>query len=256
MRITVLGSGTSQGVPVIACECDVCQSQNPKDYRRRCSILVEKEDTTLVIDTGPDFREQMLRAKVKDLDAVVFTHEHKDHVAGLDDIRAFNFRRKGEKMNIFATEQVQEALKREFAYVFADNKYPGVPEVALNTINADSFKVKDIVLTPIDVMHYKMPVKAFRIDNFAYVTDANFIAPEEMAKLQNLDVLIINALRKKEHLSHFNLKEAIALVEKLEPKMAYFTHISHLMGKHEDVEAELPDNISLSYDGLQFEVGG
>lgn len=254
MRITVLGSGTSQGVPVIACNCHVCQSEDPKDYRRRCSILVEQADTTLVIDTGPDFREQMLRAKVIDLDAVVFTHEHKDHVAGLDDIRAFNYRRKGEKMDVFATERVQEALKREFAYVFEENKYPGVPEVSLNTITSERFSVKNVQLMPIDLMHYKMPVKGFRINDFAYLTDANYIAPEEKEKLQNLDVLILNALRKEEHISHFNLSEAIELVKELNPKKAYFTHISHLMGKHKEVESELPENIKLSYDGLVLEL--
>lgn len=254
MRITVLGSGTSQGVPVIACNCQVCQSEDPKDYRRRCSILVEQADTTLVIDTGPDFREQMLRAKVVDLDAVVFTHEHKDHVAGLDDIRAFNYRRKGEKMDVFATERVQEALKREFAYVFEENKYPGVPEVSLNTITSQRFRVKNIQLMPIDLMHYKMPVKGFRINDFAYLTDANYIAPEEKEKLQNLDVLILNALRKEEHISHFNLSEAIELVKELNPQKAYFTHISHLMGKHKEVESELPENIKLSYDGLVLEL--
>ena len=254
MKITVLGSGTSQGVPVIACDCKVCQSKDPRDYRRRCAVLVEQGDTTLVIDTGPDFREQMLLAKVKDLDAVVFTHEHKDHVAGLDDIRAFNFRRKGEKMDVYATVQVQEALKREFAYVFAKNKYPGAPEVTLNTINSEPFSVKDIELIPIDVMHYKMPVKGFRIGNFAYVTDANYIAPKEKAKLQNLDVLILNALRKEEHISHFNLSEAIELVKELKPQKAYFTHISHLLGIHEEVESDLPENIHLAYDGLEIEL--
>lgn len=254
MRIRVLGSGTSQGVPVIACECDVCQSSNIKDYRRRVSLLIEKGDTTIVIDTGPDFREQMLLAQVKKLDAVVFTHEHKDHVAGLDDIRAFNFKMKGTAMNVYATERVQEALKREFSYVFEENKYPGVPEIALKTVDQNSFQIGAVELLPIDVMHYKLPVKAYRINNFAYVTDANFISEEEKQKLFDLDVLILTALRKEKHISHFNLEEAIELIEELKPKKAYLTHISHLMGKHEDVQQTLPDHIELAYDGLEIEL--
>ncbi len=250
MQVTVLGSGTSQGVPVIACDCEVCQSKDPKDYRRRCSILIEHGDTRFVIDTGPDFREQMLLAKVKDLDAVVFTHEHKDHVAGLDDIRAFNYRRKGEKMDIYASKQVQKALKREFSYVFAKNKYPGVPEIALNTIDSEAFWIKDLKVIPIDVMHYKLPVKGFRVNDFAYITDANYISEIEKAKLQNLDVLILNALRKEKHISHYNLEEAIALAKELKPKQTYFTHISHLMGTHNSVEKELDSNMNLAYDGL------
>lgn len=253
MIITVLGSGTSQGVPVIGCECYVCTSADTKDYRRRCSILVEKDNSTIVIDTGPDFREQMLRAKVMKLDAVVFTHEHKDHVAGLDDIRAFNFMNKGKEMEVFATERVQTALKREFEYVFAENKYPGVPEIHLNTINNEPFTVAGIQLEPINVMHYKLPVTCFRIDNFAYVTDANYIDEEEKKKLAGLDTLIINALRKETHISHFNLEEALELIEELKPKKAYLTHISHLMGRHTETEKELPSHVHIAYDGLIFE---
>ena len=250
MKITVLGSGTSQGVPVIACECPVCTSTNEKDYRRRCSILVEHNDSTIVIDTGPDFREQMLRAKVKKLDAVVFTHEHKDHVAGLDDIRAFNFLNNGKEMEVFASKRVQKALKREFEYVFAENKYPGVPEIHLNNIGDQEFKAGEILLLPINVMHYKLPVKCFRIKNFAYVTDANFIEDSEKQKLVGVEVLIINALRKEKHISHFNLEEALDLIRELNPKQAFLTHISHLMGKHDDVEKELPSNVRIAYDGM------
>jgi len=254
MKITVLGSGTSQGVPVIACDCEVCTSDDSRDNRLRCSILVETDETTVVIDTGPDFRTQMLNAKVKDLDAVVFTHEHKDHVAGLDDIRAFNFKRKGKEMDVYATTGVQEALKREFSYVFAENKYPGVPEINLKTIDNNDFRIGNISFKPIDVMHFKLPVKAFRIGNFAYVTDTNYIAEEEKEKLKNLDVLILTALRIKKHISHFNLEEAVSLIEELKPKKAYLTHISHLMGMHKKVQPTLPKNIELAYDGLQFEV--
>ena len=252
MKVTVLGSGTSQGVPVIACNCEVCQSSDEKDYRRRCAILIEKEGTVIVIDTGPDFREQMLRAKVQQLDAVVFTHEHKDHLAGLDDVRAFNFKQNGKAMDIYATASVQKALKREFAYVFSENKYPGVPEVRLIEVQDLMFSVGAIELQPIDVMHYNLPVKAYRIDDFAYVTDANFIAEEEKKKLQHLDVLIVTALRKQKHISHFNLAEAIELIEELKPRKAYLTHISHLMGKHKEVEKELPENVFLAYDGLEL----
>ena len=254
MLVTVLGSGTSQGVPVIACDCEVCQSSDEKDYRRRVSILIKKGATQIVIDTGPDFREQMLRAKVQYLDAVVFTHEHKDHVAGLDDIRAFNFKANGKAMDVYATPQVKTALKREFEYVFAKNKYPGTPEIYLKTITDQDFTVGEITLKPIDVMHYKLPVKAFRIDGFAYVTDANYISEKEKQKLLGLDVLILNSLRKEKHISHYNLEEAIELIQKLKPNKAYLTHISHLMGKHEEVQAELPEGIELAYDGLEINV--
>lgn len=254
MKITVLGSGTSQGVPVIACDCNVCQSSDPKDDRRRCSILIETENTQLVVDTGPDFRAQMLSAKVKRLNAVLFTHEHKDHVAGLDDIRAFNFKEGGKEMDVFATERVQVALKREFEYVFAENKYPGVPEINLKHFDKATFSIGDLTITPIDVMHYKLPVKAFRIDNFAYVTDANYIAEEEKQKLKGLDVLILTALRRTKHISHFNLEEAVELINELKPKRAFLTHVSHLMGTHEETNAILPEHIRLAYDGLEITV--
>ncbi len=254
MIATVLGSGTSQGVPVIACECDVCRSDNPHDQRTRTSLLIESEETTIVIDTGPDFRSQMLREKVMDLDAVVFTHEHKDHVAGLDDVRAFNFKRGGEAMQVFASHEVQTALKREFSYVFSEFKYPGIPKIELNTIHKDDIVIRDIVLKPIEVMHYKLPVKAFRLRDFAYVTDANYISEEEKKKLFNLDTLILSALRKEKHISHYNLEEALALIEELGPKNAYLTHISHLMGKEKEVQNELPPHVKLAYDGLKLTI--
>ena len=251
MKITVLGSGTSQGVPVIACNCPVCESNNPKDNRKRTSILIEDKGKTLVVDTGPDFRQQMLDAKAQNLDAVLFTHEHKDHVAGLDDIRAFNFKSRKD-MDVYAVPRVQEALKREFEYVFAENKYPGVPQVNLIEIGEEPMQIEGIEIIPIDVMHYKLPVKAFRIGNFAYVTDTNYIAPSEMEKLKGLDVLILTALRIEKHISHFNLEEAIEVIQELKPKKAYLTHISHLLGKHKDVEEILPSNIGLCYDGLEI----
>ena len=253
MKITFLGTGTSQGVPVIACNCAVCMSDNKKDKRLRSSILIESEETKIVIDTGPDFRQQMLRENVQQLDAVVFTHEHKDHVAGLDDVRAFNFKQQKD-MDIYATLDVQNALKREFYYAFADKKYPGVPLLKLNTISDKTFKVGDITLLPIDVWHFKMPVKAFRIKNFTYITDANRIEEEEIKKIEGSEIIVINALRKEEHMSHFNLKQALDLLDRLKPKQAYLTHISHLMGKHEDVLSELPDYVTIAYDGQCFTI--
>ena len=253
MKITFLGTGTSQGVPVIACNCAVCMSDNEKDKRLRSSILIESEETKIVIDTGPDFRQQMLRENVQQLDAVVFTHEHKDHVAGLDDVRAFNFKQQKD-MDIYATLDVQNALKREFYYAFADKKYPGVPLLKLNTISDKTFKVGDITLLPIDVWHFKMPVKAFRIKNFTYITDANRIEEEEIKKIEGSEIIVINALRKEEHMSHFNLKQALDLLDRLKPKQAYLTHISHLMGKHKDVLSELPDYVTIAYDGQCFTI--
>lgn len=249
MKVTFLGTGTSQGVPVIACNCETCLSDDTKDKRLRSSVLIEDNDTTFVIDTGPDFRQQMLRANVQQLDAVVFTHEHKDHIAGLDDIRAFNFKQKSD-MDIYATVQVQEALKREFYYAFQAEKYPGAPHLHLVTIDKEAFKVKNIPVIPIDVWHYKMPVKAFRIGDFTYITDANRIEEEEKEKIKGSKVIVINALRKEDHISHFTLAEAIDLLEELQPDKAYLTHISHLLGKHELVQKELPEYIQIAYDGL------
>ncbi len=253
MKVTLLGTGTSQGVPVIACDCDVCTSSDFRDQRLRSSILMTKGDRSLVIDTGPDFRQQMLRANVQSLDAVVFTHEHKDHIAGLDDIRAFNFRQR-RKMDVYASQQVQVALKREFHYVFADIRYPGIPEIELHKIESSTFNAAGFRITPIDVLHHKMPVKAFRVGDFAYVTDANYIPPEEYDKLRGVKTLVINALRIESHMSHFNLTEALEIIADLKPERAFLTHISHLLGKHAEVSKLLPDHVQLAYDGLSFEV--
>jgi len=253
MRITFLGTGTSQGVPVIGCNCEVCISADEKDNRLRTSAMVEVDGNTFVIDTGPDFRQQMLRNTPTDMPKVIFTHEHKDHIAGLDDIRAFNFKYR-KPIEIYASNAVQDALKREYHYVFAAQKYPGVPEVNLHTISgSESFKINGTKVIPVQLLHYKMPVLGFRIKDFAYITDANYIAPAEKEKLKHLDVLVLNALRKKEHISHFNLEEAIAVVTELKPKRAYFTHISHLLGKHNKVSPELPEDVSLAFDGLVVE---
>lgn len=253
MKLTFLGTGTSQGVPVIACNCEVCLSENTKDKRLRTSVLIEHKNTTIVIDTGPDFRQQMLRANVQQLDAVVFTHEHKDHIAGLDDVRAFNFKQKKE-MPIYATAQVQSALIREFHYAFSEYKYPGVPELKLHTFDDELFTINNISLLPINLWHYKMPVKGFKIGKLAYLTDVNRIEETELAKIKNCEIIVLDALRKEKHVSHFNLEEAIALLEKLAPKKAYLIHISHLLGKHDEIMLELPNYIELAYDGLVLEL--
>lgn len=253
MTVTFLGTGTSQGVPIIACDCKVCRSIDMKDKRLRSSILIESDDAKIVIDSGPDFRYQLLRENVKTLDAVVFTHEHKDHIAGLDEVKSFNFINKM-RMPVYATERVQQALKREFAYIFSDEKYPGIPEIDLYKIDNMSFSVKDINLLPIDVMHYKMPVKGYRINDFTYITDANFISESEKEKIKGSKIIVINALRREEHVSHFTFQQAINLMNELNPEKAYFTHISHQLGLHHEVSKELPSFIELAYDGLKINI--
>lgn len=254
IRITFLGTGTSSGIPMICCPCKVCQSTNTKDKRLRSSILVESATTTIVIDTTPDFRYQMLRINNKKLDAVLFTHAHKDHIAGLDDVRAYNYFQEKE-MQLYATEPTIIALKREFAYAFADEKYPGIPDLALNIIHHnEAFTVGDIHITPIQVWHHKMPVLAFRINNFTYITDANRIDDDELKKIEGTKTLVINALRKETHISHFTLNEAIEISRQLHIKQTYLTHISHQLGLHDIINNELPKNISLAYDELVIEV--
>ena len=249
ITITFLGTGTSSGVPMIGCRCDVCTSADMKDKRLRSSILVRSSTTTLVVDTTPDFRYQMLREDVKHLDAVIFTHPHKDHIAGLDDVRAYNFFLK-KPMEVFANVLTQEALKREFSYVFAEKNYPGIPKIHLNTINTDPFKVGDIPIVPIQVMHLKMPVLGFRFGKFTYITDANYIDKEGLNKIIGSEAMVLNALRHEKHISHFNLAEASKLAEDLNIPQTYLTHISHQLGKNADVNNSLPGNIQLAYDGL------
>lgn len=253
MKITFLGTGTSQGIPVIACSCAICISNDPRDQRLRTSIMVTEDGRNLVVDTGPDFRQQMLRAKVTSLDAVAFTHEHKDHVAGLDDIRAFNFTQK-RRMDVYATDRVSEALRREFHYVFADIRYPGVPEINLHEIDSEPFEAGGFELIPIKVMHHRLPVTAFRIRDFVYITDANYIADEEYEKIRGCAVLVINALRIETHMSHFNLDQALSIIDDIQPERAYLIHISHMFGKHADVQATLPSNVFIAWDGLEIEV--
>ena len=252
LQITVLGSGTSQGVPVIACNCKVCTSENPKDKRLRCSILISYNNENFVIDSGPDFRYQMLRENVQTLRAVLFTHEHKDHISGLDDVRAFNFKEERD-MEVFCSNRVEAALRREFHYVFDENKYPGVPLIQLHTINKEKFILPGgLEVLPIEVMHYKMPVLAYRINDFAYITDAKTISIEEKEKLKGVKVLIVNALRVEEHISHFNLVEALQLIDEIKPEKAYLTHISHLFGTHDEIQALCPPNVYPAYDGLKI----
>lgn len=253
LTITFLGTGTSAGVPMIACDCEVCTSPDKKDKRLRSSILVESPTTTLVVDTGPDFRYQMLRANVKKLNAVLFTHPHKDHMAGLDDIRAFNFRTQ-KHMDIYADSLTEEALRRDFYYAFTDTKYPGIPELELHTMTLDPFVVGDIPVVPILVWHLKMPVMAFRFGKFTYITDANRIDEGEKNKIRGSEVIVLNALRKQKHISHFTLGEAIDMVEELKVPTAYFTHISHQLGRYAEIESELPDGIHLAYDGLTIQI--
>jgi phosphoribosyl 1,2-cyclic phosphate phosphodiesterase len=253
LKITFLGSGTSSGVPMIGCGCEVCTSTNKKDKRLRSSILVRSANTTLVVDTGPDFRYQMLRENVKHLDGVLFTHPHKDHMAGLDDIRAFNFLIK-KPMDVYADSLTEEALRRDFYYAFSDTKYPGIPQLDLHTITLDPFVIGDIPITPILVWHLKMPVMGFRFGKFTYITDANRIDDDSKEKIKGSEILVLNALRKQKHISHFTLDEAVAMVKELGVPLAYFTHISHQLGLHDVIESELPEGIHLAYDRLIIEI--
>jgi phosphoribosyl 1,2-cyclic phosphate phosphodiesterase len=253
LKITFLGTGTSSGVPMIACDCPVCVSTDKKDKRLRSSILVQSKTTTLVVDTTPDFRYQMLRAGVKHLDAVVFTHPHKDHIAGLDDVRAFNFF-SHKPMQIFVNTLTEEAIKREFMYAFSENKYPGLPKLNLNTISTEPFIVGDIPVIPVIVYHLNMTVLGFRFGKFTYITDANRIDEEEKQKIRGSEIIVLNALRNEKHISHFSLEEAAGIAQELNIPTAYFTHMSHQMGKHADVNKNLPANMQLAWDGLELNI--
>ncbi|MFH1003892.1 MAG: MBL fold metallo-hydrolase [Bacteroidota bacterium] len=249
MKITFLGTGTSQGIPIIGCKCMVCNSLNPKDKRLRSSVMIEIQGKRFVIDTGPDFRQQMLREKVNRIDAVIYTHEHRDHIAGLDDVRAFNFIMK-KKMDLYASKHVQQSIHKQFIYVFKKKKYPGIPEVNLHTIKNKPFVIEGVEFIPILVKHMHLPIFGFRVGNFTYITDANFISKKEKKKILGSEILVLNALRYKKHPSHFTFDEAIAQIEEIKPKTAYLIHISHQLGLHEETEKKLSDNIRLTYDGL------
>lgn len=234
---------------MIACPCEVCASADPRDKRLRSSILVQSPTTTIVVDTTPDFRYQMLRANVRHLDAVVFTHPHKDHLAGLDDVRAYNFFQK-KPMDLYANEMTQESIVREFPYAFADTRYPGIPELRLKRIQEEPFVIGDIAIVPIQVWHMKMPVLGFRFGNFTYITDANRIDEHQREKIRGSEQIVLNALRHEKHLSHFSLTEAIDEVRHLGVPRAWFTHISHQLGKYDDIMPTLPRGMELAYDGL------
>ena len=254
MRITFLGTGTSQGVPVIACSCAVCQSKDMHDNRLRSSILIEYNKHTIIVDTGPDFRYQMLREKVNQLDAILMTHSHKDHVAGLDDVRAFNYLQQ-KSIPIYANKATHDALRKEFYYAFSDYKYPGIPQLELEEIYpAKSFALYGKEILPIEVLHFKMPVLGFRIDDFAYITDAKTISDESFSLLEGVETLVLNALQREPHISHLTLEEAIAVSKRVNPKQTYLTHISHRFGKHDDIQSALPKGVFAAYDGLKFEI--
>jgi phosphoribosyl 1,2-cyclic phosphate phosphodiesterase len=252
MKVTFLGTGTSQGVPVIACGCHVCVSADERNKRLRCSVLIELNNQRLIIDTGPDFRQQMLRQKVQSLNAVLYTHEHKDHTAGLDDIRAFNYFM-GTSIDLYLNEYVERAIRREFAYIFEEEKYPGIPQVELIRIKNEPFELFGTSVIPVEVSHYKLPVFGFRFGNFCYITDAKTISAHERNKIRGLKILVINALRREPHASHLTLDEALDIIDDVRPEIAYITHISHQLGLHTEVESELPANVKLAYDGLIIE---
>ena len=250
MKITFLGTGTSQGVPVIACDCKVCKSVDLRDNRLRSSISIESDNQRIIVDCGPDFRQQMLREQIRSIDAILVTHGHKDHLGGLDDVRAFNYINR-RPADVYATLGVQRIVKMEFSYVFEKDPYPGVPEINLHTIQNKPFLVNGQRIIPIKARHFNNNfVFGFRVDDFTYLTDAVEISEREKKKIRGSKILVLNALRKQKHYSHFNLAEALALMKELNPEQGFLTHISHQMGTYEEVSRELPDNVKLAYDGL------
>ncbi len=254
MRIRFLGTGTSQGVPVIACSCEVCQSKDKHDTRLRTSIMIELEKKNIVIDTGPDFRYQMLRENVDHIDAILMTHSHKDHIAGLDDVRAFNYAQQ-QPISIYANADTLEALEREFYYAFSSVKYPGVPQLDLIEIQPlNPFSLFGEEIIPFDVLHFKMPVLGFRIGKFAYITDAKTVPQNSLEALEGVEVLVVNALQEAPHISHFTLAEALQFIDRVNPKVAYLTHISHRFGTHDYIQHKLPPHVFVAYDQLQLEI--
>jgi phosphoribosyl 1,2-cyclic phosphate phosphodiesterase len=253
IKMTFLGTGTSQGVPVIACDCAVCRSTDVRDKRLRSSVLLETEGKVLLIDAGPDFRQQLLREQVRQLDGILLTHEHKDHVAGLDDVRAFNHIT-GKPVDVYAEQRVLHALKSEFPYVFSETKYPGAPEMTLHTIDERPFTAAGVAVTPVRLWHYRLPVLGFRIGRMAYITDVNRVDEAEFAKLKHIDLLVVGTVRRGKHISHFSLEEALAFIAKVQPQRAYLTHLSHQFETHAELQASLPAGVQVAYDGLEITV--
>lgn len=251
MKVTFLGTGTSQGIPIIGCDCPVCTSLDYRDKRLRTSMHIEIENKSFIVDCGPDFRQQVLREKIRRLDAILFTHEHKDHTAGLDDVRGFNFLQKKD-LPVYGQSRMLHQLRREFEYAFSPIKYPGVPLIDLHEIENESFEIEGVQITPIEVMHHLLPVFGYRVGDFTYITDANYISDKEIKKIEGTKVLVLNALQKTSHLSHFTLSQALEMIEIIQPETAYLTHLSHTMGLHAEVSTELPANVKIAYDGLKL----
>jgi phosphoribosyl 1,2-cyclic phosphate phosphodiesterase len=253
LKVTFLGTGTSHGIPLIGCNCEVCTSIDFRDKRLRTSIHISINDKSFIIDSGPDFRQQVLRERINHLTALIFTHQHKDHVAGLDDVRSYNYLQ-DKHIPVYATKMVVEHLKKEFPYIFADEKYPGIPLIDIVEIDNKPFQIEGVEFIPIEVLHYRLPVFGYRIKDFTYITDANYIPNSEKEKIRGSKVIVLNALQKADHISHFNLKQAIEVLEEFKPEKAYLIHLGHRMGLHRDVEKELPDFIRIAYDGLKIEL--
>ena len=254
MKVTILGTGTSQGVPVIGCSCEVCTSIDTRDQRLRCSILIEVDEQQILVDVGPDFRQQMLRTNISNIDAILLTHEHNDHIIGMDDVRPLNFLHQ-KHMPVYAVERVQEELKKRFSYIFDVDPYPGAPRITLHSIEANqAFQIGKTNINPIEIYHGQLPILGFRIKDFTYITDAKTITKKELEKVKGTKILILSALHHSRHHSHLNLEEALEWIEEIQPEKAYLLHISHRMGRYEEVSKTLPEGVQLAYDGLELKL--